>query len=251
MKKFVLTFVLSITSLFGAALCAEDGGVPRSCTPFTNDNPPEWWHGRREAVNRRLEQGNVDLLLIGDSVTHHWDYDGVPARDYYFGDRNCVNMGFGGDQTGNVLWRLNDSPMDKIHPKAAMLLIGANNLWPACNQNPADVARGTKMIVEKLESLYPDIKILVLYTFPVGESGENPMRSRIARSNAALLDLLGSDPHVTLKDISYIWVDESNRIPAELMGDFAHPTEQGFWLWGAAIEPEIAKMLGTEPKQAP
>ena len=33
--------------------------------PVTSD----WWMPRHEAVNKRVAQGNVDLLLIGDSIT--------------------------------------------------------------------------------------------------------------------------------------------------------------------------------------
>ena len=247
MKKSFPLLLFSFLFLFAAALSAGDGALPPACTPSSNLGS-DWWKERHEANKERIAQGNVDLLLIGDSITHGWDGAGKTVLDYYYGDRNCVNMGFGGDQTGNVLWRLNDAPMEKIHPKAAMLLIGINNLWVACNQNPADIPLGIKMIVEKLESLYPDIKILVLFTFVVGPEGEQPTRSRVALSNALVLDLLRDDPHVIIKDINYIWLDEANRVPAELMADFVHPTELGYKRWAAAVEPEISKMLGDTPK---
>ena len=32
------------------------------------------------------------------------------------------------------------------------------------------------------------------------------------------------------------------------MDDGVHPTEYGYKLWGAAVEPVIAEMLGDEPK---
>ena len=247
MKKIASLFVFVLALLFSAALFAEDGALPPALTP-SNHMDVDWWRGRHEANKERIAQGNVDLLLIGDSITHGWDGGGKAVLDYYYGDRNFVNMGVGGDQTGDVLWRLNDAPMDKINPKAAMLLIGINNLWVACNQNPADVPLGTKMIVDKLEQLYPDIKILVLFTFVVGPEGEQPTRSRVAKSNALLLDLLRDDPQVILKDINYVWLDEANRVPAELMADFVHPTELGYKRWAAAVEPEISAILGDTPK---
>ena len=247
MKKFLTLIVFTLTLLYAAALTAADGALPPACVPSDNMGT-DWWRERHEANKERIARGDVDLLLIGDSITHGWDTGGKPVLDYYYGDRRCVNMGFGGDQTGNVLWRLDDAPMDNIHPKAAMLLIGINNLWVACNQDPADVPLGTKMIVDKLERLYPDIKILVLFTFVVGPEGEQPTRSRVAKSNALLLDLLRDDPQVIVKDINYIWLDESNRVPAELMADFVHPTELGYKRWAAAVEPEISKILGDAPK---
>lgn len=247
MKKFLSILVLSLNLLCAAAILAGDGALPPALIP-SDHMDVDWWKERHEANKERIAQGNVDLLLIGDSITHGWDGGGKPVLDYYYGDRNCVNMGFGGDQTGNVLWRLDDAPMDRIHPKAAMLLIGINNLWVACNQNPADIPLGIKKIVEKLKSLYPDIKILVLFTFVVGPEGEQPTRSRVALSNALVLDLLRDDPQVIVKDINYIWLDEANRVPAELMADFVHPTKLGYKRWAAAVEPEISKMLGDAPK---
>ena len=250
MKRFILTLSVGLFLALGflaVSVQAQQAELPKTCIP-ANKMDQAWWKARHEANCARIEQGNVDLLLIGDSITHGWDTGGKPVLDYYYGDRNCVNMGFGGDQTGNVLWRLDDAPMDKIRPKAAMLLIGINNLWVACNQNPADVPLGTKMIVDKLERLYPDIKILVLFTFVVGPEGEQPTRSRVAKSNALLLDLLRDDPQVIVKDINYIWLDEANRVPAELMADFVHPTELGYKRWAAAVEPEISKILGDAPK---
>ena len=250
MKRLVYALIFSLTCLISTEMIfAQENTLPPACIP-SNYLDVDWWKERHEANKARIEQGNVDLLLIGDSITHTWDREvGQKVQEYYYGDRNFINLGFGGDMTGNVLWRLNDLPLDKIEPKAAMLLIGINNLWVPCNQNPADVAQGTKMIVEKLESLYPNIKILVLFTFVVGENPDTPERFRVARENAAVLDLLRGDPHVILKDINYLWLDESNHIKKEMLGDFCHPTEDGCKAWGAAVEPEIAKMLGDTPKQ--
>ena len=77
------------------------------------------------------------------------------------------------------------------------------------------------------------------------------MRVRVARENAAVLDLLRNDPHVTLKDVNYLWLDESSQIKKELMKDFVHPTETGYKLLFAAVEPEIAEMLGDTQKPMP
>lgn len=250
MKKMLLAFLVSCACLIGAVSFAEEGGVDPSAPCQSLD----WdvWKDRFQMQSDRIAQGNVDLLLIGDSITHGWDNDsGKRVRDYYYGDRNYVNFGIGGDQTGHVIWRLEHAPMDKIHPKAAMVLIGINNLWVVCNQDPALVARGTKTIVDKLESLYPDIKILVLFTFVTGKEGNDPTRCRVAQANAVLLDLLRGDPQVTVRDLNYLWLDEANGVRPELMADFVHPTEAGYKLWAAAVEPEISSFLGVEPKPAP
>ncbi|MHC4291566.1 MAG: hypothetical protein ACYSTR_05070 [Planctomycetota bacterium] len=33
----------------------------------------EWWMPRHERVLERVAEGNVDLIMIGDSITHGWE----------------------------------------------------------------------------------------------------------------------------------------------------------------------------------
>lgn len=47
--------------------------------------------------------------------------------DTYYGNRQAVNLGFGGDCTEHVLWRLNHGEIDGIAPKLAVVMIGTNN----------------------------------------------------------------------------------------------------------------------------
>lgn len=209
----------------------------------------QWWKDRHEANKARIEQGNVDFLLIGDSITHGWDSAGAKVQKYYYGDRNYVNMGFGGDQTQHVLWRLNDAPMDKIQPKAAMLLIGINSLWGEWDHCSENVALGIKACVDKLQGLYPDIKILVLYVFDAREMANDPVRDRLNKTNSYLPGVFLGYKNVTVLDINHLWVDENGNIPKELMSDFVHPGEEGYKLWGAEVEPFISEMLGVPAKE--
>ena len=62
----------------------------------------EWWMPRHEQVLERVGQENVDLIMIGDSITHGWERNGKEAWDRYYAPRNAVNMGFSGDRTQHV-----------------------------------------------------------------------------------------------------------------------------------------------------
>lgn len=226
------------------------GELPATCTA----EPPVCpWEERFEEKKARIAEGDVDLLFVGDSITHNWDDFGVPMRDYYYGGRKMANMGFGGDKTQHILWRLENAPMNAICPKAAVVMGGINNLMDLEDpeNTPENVALGIKAIVNKLEELYPDIKILVLYTFPAAASPGHVFRARVAETNARLLDLLQDDPQVRLKDINYLWFDENSVIPQNIMFDELHPNAYGYWLWGQTVEPEIANMLGDTPKPVP
>jgi len=53
-----------------------------------------WWGGRHEAILERIQKGNVDLIFIGDSITHSWENGGKELWNKYYAPRNAVNMGF-------------------------------------------------------------------------------------------------------------------------------------------------------------
>ncbi|MDO4628719.1 MAG: GDSL-type esterase/lipase family protein [Planctomycetia bacterium] len=253
MKRFLLTSLFLVTFILASqntptVVSAQDTTVAE--TPYTvipTDKMNEaWWKARHEENCARIAQGNVDLLLIGDSITNGWDTRGKEVRDFFYGDRNCVNMGFGGDQTQNVLWRLNNAPMENIQPKAAMLLVGVNSLWEDWKTDY--VALGIQACVDKLQALYPDIKILVLDIFVVLEPGIC-VRQRAADASSKMRELMRDYKNVQFMDLNDLWLDEKNEIPRELMFDQVHPTREGYILWGKRVEPVIAEMLGVEAKE--
>ena len=96
---------------------------------------------------RELQQVGVNLIFIGDSITHGWEGGGKEVWQKYYAKRNAVNLGIGGDQTQHVLWRLDHGNIDGISPKLAVLMIGTNN---AGSNKPEEIAAGVKAIVEKL-----------------------------------------------------------------------------------------------------
>lgn len=244
-----LLFVFAVLALgitASPAFSQDAAALPPTVVPADKMNV-EWWKARHEANCARIAQGNVDLLLIGDSITHGWDGAGKEIQEYFYGDRSYVNMGFGGDQTQHVLWRLENAPMDKIQPKAAVLLIGINNLWgewPNCEEN---VALGIKACVDKLQSLYPEIKILVLDIF-MAQQPDSGCRTRAAGTNARLPEIFKDYKNVQILDINDLWLGADGVIPKELMGDLVHPTRAGYILWGNRVDPIVAKMLEVEPK---
>lgn len=125
---------------------------------------------RHQEFLKRIEQsqGAGDVLFIGDSITHGWE--GQRAWQEHFGSFKPVNLGIGGDQTGHVLWRITDGKeIDRLKPKAAVLMIGTNNTG---GHSAQQIAGGIQAIVEELRRQKPDIKVLVLGVFPRGNSSD-------------------------------------------------------------------------------
>ncbi len=125
---------------------------------------------RHKEFLRRIEQSNGvgDVIFLGDSITHGWE--GQKAWHEHFGVFKPVNLGIGGDQTGHVLWRITDGhELDHLNPKAAVIMIGTNNIGSHTAQQIAD---GIKAIVEDLKRQKPNLKILVLGIFPRGNAAD-------------------------------------------------------------------------------
>jgi len=203
----------------------------------------EWWFARHAEKIGQMSKGDIDLLMIGDSITHGFDGEGVKVWRKYFEPRNAINLGFGGDRTQHVLWRLDHLPELKKPPKGAVLLIGTNNIcWGS--DTPRQAADGVRAVVLKLRDLYPDTKILVLAVFPRRREPDHPHRKEINELNSYLPELLKDMESVTLLDIGPEFLDEKGHLSAEIMPDTTHPSEKGYEIWAKAIEPELKSMLG-------
>ena len=67
--------------------------------------------------------------MIGDSICHNWEYESTYANT--FKDTNLLNLGFAGDSTQNVLWRIENGALDGLSPKLVTLMIGTNHFHNA------------------------------------------------------------------------------------------------------------------------
>lgn len=125
---------------------------------------------RHKEFLKRIEQSNGvgDVIFLGDSITHGWE--GQKAWQEHLGSFKPVNLGIGGDQTGHVLWRITEGhELDQLKPKAAVIMIGTNNIGGHTAQQ---IAGGIEAIVKELKHQKPHIKILVLGVFPRGSSAD-------------------------------------------------------------------------------
>jgi lysophospholipase L1-like esterase len=226
--------------LFALALTAYAQEKSAALTP-KDRNGEAWWKKRFDEKVEQMKQGDIDLLLIGDSITHGWD-NHEKIRDKFYADRKILNFGFSGDRTEHVLWRLENAPMDAIRPKAVTLMIGTNNIGHGSSQ-PKDAADGILAIVQKLQTLYPNAKIFVLYVFPRDEKPEGNLRAKVNEINSYLPKLLADLNNVVLADIGYLFLKEDGTLPKSIMPDSLHPNDDGYTIWGDAVEPFLKPLF--------
>lgn len=233
----------TLLTLIAAAGCAADKSAPASITPAPRTVEYSWmsiarWHELFAEDVEVARRGNVDLLFVGDSITEGW-----PASlwDKYFAPYKAANFGIGGDQTGNLLWRLENGEIDKLQPKAVVLMIGVNN-FGLNDETPDEVFLGVKAVTEKLRDTFPEAKILLNGIFPYQETAQSPMRARISKANQ-LIKTLHDGKRIFFHDYGHLMLQEDGSISPEIMPDFLHPAEAGYRIWADAMMPTLREWL--------
>lgn len=234
-----LAFCLSLILLPAAAVSAAEQEFP-AIVP--DPRAADGWISQHQALLARVRQGNVDLLMIGDSITQGWREDGRRVWDTYYEPRRAVNLGFSGDGTEQVLWRLQHGEIDGIRPKVAVVMIGTNNSGTR-KDPPEQTGAGVQAILTVLRARLPETKILLLGIFPRGATATDPLR----RLNGAINDRLrqfADSQHVFYLDIGHLFLDSEGRLKPDLMPDLLHPSERGYRVWAEGMEHQLKLLLG-------
>jgi lysophospholipase L1-like esterase len=223
------------------------GRVLETTTPQvqTSQYADEWWIKRHQAKLTEVasRRGSIKLVLVGDSITQGWEDREVSANLWwqYFEPRNTLNLGFSGDRTEQVIWRLQNGEVSSIDPKLTVLLIGTNNTGH--RQDAAtDTALGIKAIIGELRTRLPDMTILLLAVFPRGESPSDPLRLINTEINQLIADY-ADNRIVHFLDIGHMFIHANGEIRTELIPDLLHLNEEGYRVWAEAMAPHLDRLL--------
>jgi lysophospholipase L1-like esterase len=219
----VLVLSLLLQDQAGAKPVPKDGG----------------WVKRHEGfVAEAKAKADCGLLFLGDSITDSWR--GKKAIfDAAFGAHKPLNLGVSGDRTQHLLWRIQNGEIDGLKPKAAILMIGTNNIGQSNPEPPASAVAGIQAIVAHLKKSTPDTKILLLAVFPRGEKPDHPHRAAVKEINDAIAKLDG----VRYLDIGPKFLQPDGTISKEIMPDFLHLSDKGYQIWADAIKDEVAALM--------
>lgn len=202
-----------------------------------------WWMPRHEAKLKELKElGDVELLMIGDSITHGWENQGKPIWEKFYGKRKAFNIGFSGDRTEQVLWRFENGEIDGIKPKVAVIMIGTNNTGHR-QDPPEETSAGIEAIIEQLHEKSSETNILLLAIFPRGEKPDDELR-KINDAINERIEKFAESPKITFLDIGDKFLDKDGTLPKDIMPDLLHPNLEGYEIWAKAIEPTLKDLLG-------
>lgn len=205
-----------------------------------------WWLPRHEqklaeAKAIAAKGGKIDLLFIGDSITQGWENEGAPVWQKHYAQRNAFAIGFGGDRTENVLWRLQHGAVENMSPKLVVMMIGTNNTGHRY-ENPTYTATGIKKILAELHQRLPESKVLLLAIFPRDENPDGGLR-QINNDVNAIIKNYADNKRVFFADINSVFLTNNGVLPKDIMPDLLHPNEKGYNLWAEALEPHLQKLL--------
>ncbi len=234
------------------AWAAPGGAVPLAATPIARLDT-RWWRERHQAKLAEAKAGPHDLVWLGDSITQNFERAGPepwaqyrPVWERHYGRYHPLNLGFSGDATCHLLWRLRNGEIAGLSPKAAIILIGANNLgrlhWSA-----EDTVAGIDAVVAQTRRAMPRTRILLLGVLPSDrgpwvEETTLAINHTLARRNwegPVVFQDVGAVLRVNGRVDTSLFYDPWLKPPAPSL----HPTPEGMERIAQAIAPALAAMI--------
>lgn len=228
------------TATFGHL--SSDRAEATTPAPRTKEFPwmsvSRWYEMHAEDVDVANTQ-SPEVLFLGDSITESWAWgegrDEVYQR--YFSDYSAANFAIGGDQTQNLLWRLQHNIDGELSPSAVVLMIGVNNFLHSQHSAHA-VAAGVEAVLEQTQQNYPNANILLVGILPFHQHGTDSSRQLVTEANASIAEL-ADQQRVFYTDVNHLFLDQQGNIPQRLMDDFIHPSAAGLEIIAENVEPLI------------
>lgn len=215
--------------------------IPAMALRGSNYWPDRYLEKRNEIVgNGKVE---YDAVFVGDSITHIWERKGGEGRALFAELKKkyrILNLGYGGDRTENVLWRMRNGELEGYTAKMFMVMIGTNN----GGRDVAGIAEGVKRIVATIRKRHPESKVLLLPIFPRGADETNKYRAGNNKINAIIKNFAdGKD--VLWLDFNDKFLEPGGKLTKRVMkNDLLHLNETGYQIWWDAVRPTFEKIIG-------
>jgi lysophospholipase L1-like esterase len=249
------TFLTLLATLPALNVFAEDKPAPAKETPASvpaakvenpaivpaDRNKEKWWADRHLEKLNSPNRADAKVVFLGDSITQGWEGKGKAVWAKSIESLGALNLGFGGDRTEHVLWRIDNGELDGLKPKALVMLIGTNNVGHH-KSDPAQTAEGTKLILARIAKKLPETKVLLLGVLPRSAKPDDALRKdtdEITKLYAPLAD----GKQVQFLDINAKFLESDGTLSKDIMPDFLHPNEKGYQIWADAMLPKLKEMM--------
>ena len=215
-------------------------GVNSAVIPITRGDE-DWWRDRLREKNAALKDAEAPhrLLFLGDSITESWDSVGREVFQEFYGERSAIGLGFSGDRTEHLLWRVRHAHPLPSEAEVAVVMIGTNNTGHL-QQEPREVAEGVRVVIDALRERCPKCEVLLLGVFPRGRTPLDQGRLNNIAINDLLRTFAGDRVHYL--DLAPVFVEADGTISEAIMPDALHLSVEGYRRWANALEPELRRL---------
>jgi len=196
----------------------------------------DWWQQRHQQKLNECQAlaSKSDIVFMGDSITHAWEVEGKTACQHYYAHQKTLNLGYAGDRTEHLLWRIQHGEIDGLCPKLLVLLVGTNNAGHRLD-TPQEIAAGVKIILEELKQRLPNTKLVLMAIFPRSRNSKKPMRKRVNSTNQ-LLQQFADSKRIFWLNINQYFLTEEDVLLESIMPDLLHPNAAQYWIWAEQIK---------------
>ena len=202
---------------------------------------PWWWDRVIRNVEaaerlRRTRGGRVDVLLIGDSISHHWEDTGASFYAEICDRREVLNLANGGDLPYQQQWLLDNGVVDGIKAKLVQVMIGTND-----HDEPEKKFGRIRKLVETVRAKQPEAKIVLCAILPRMAEKDAVECERNERVNAQLRSLCDGGRTVFL-DVGEPMrraLGEPVETRRRLAGDLLHPSVLMYRHWLECLRPHL------------
>ena len=139
-----------------------------------------------------------------------------------------------GDRTQQLLWHIEHGELERLSPRAILVLIGTNNLDPGFGEpsltprnSPDEIVAGILAVVDAIALRLPLTTIVLHAVFPRGEQASS-VRTAIDAINADPCNQVGLRAGVRRVDFCSCSLLQDIPAAAIFLPDRLHLTETGF-----------------------
>lgn len=203
----------------------------------------DWW-AERLTRNRNLALGwggKVDVAFIGDSITENWESPGRKQWEGLSKTYRMLNLGYGGDRTCEVIWRLENGELDGYQAKLFVVMIGTNNHGLDLESG---AAAGVRRILDLIAAKHPNARTILHPVFPRDEHIRCACRAKNEKINAEIRPFADGEKVIWL-DFSEKFFDKDGDVKW-IASDRLHPGPQGYDFWVEALLPYFEKYAKQE-----
>ncbi|WP_164084746.1 GDSL-type esterase/lipase family protein [Alteromonas flava] len=198
--------------------------------PTSNLDKPGWYERHQQKLAEiQMRASSIRWVFLGDSIFQNWEELATDSWQRLQSGLGALNLGFSGDRTEHVLWRIEHGQLDGYAAEGILLLIGTNN--SGHRKDPAHVtAAAIQTIVQQLKAKQPNARIVLHALLPRGKRPTNPFRA----VNNAVNDHI-KNRAVTLNatwfEASQLFIDEQGLMKDQVMDDYLHPNVETYTVW--------------------